>query len=58
MLKDGIHGFCMELADSVTGVSGGTVAFIMEFYDKFIGSVHDFGKSGSNGNRTEQFIIY
>lgn len=46
MLKDVIHGFCMALADSVPGVSGGTIAFIMGFYDKFIGSIHDltFGK--------------
>lgn len=46
MLREGIHGFCMALADSVPGVSGGTVAFIMGFYDRFIGSIHDlvFGK--------------
>ena len=36
-----IQGFCMALADSVPGVSGGTIAFIMGFYDKFIGSIHD-----------------
>lgn len=42
MLKEGISGFCMALADSVPGVSGGTVAFIMGFYDKFIGSIHNF----------------
>lgn len=29
----------MALADSVPGVSGGTVAFILGFYDKFIGSL-------------------
>ena len=29
----------MALADSVPGVSGGTVAFIMGFYDAFIGSI-------------------
>lgn len=63
MLKDGINGFCMALADSVPGVSGGTVAFIMGFYDSFISSIHDltFGKirekkncrkiSGKTGNR-------
>lgn len=34
-----INGFCMALADSVPGVSGGTVAFILGFYDKFIGSL-------------------
>lgn len=46
MLKEGIHGFSMALADSVPGVSGGTVAFILGFYDRFIGSVHDvvFGR--------------
>lgn len=46
MLREGIDGFCMALADSVPGVSGGTVAFIMGFYDRFIGSIHDlvFGK--------------
>lgn len=46
MLKDGIHGFCMALADSVPGVSGGTIAFIMGFYDNFISSIDDlvFGK--------------
>ena len=27
------NGFCMALADSVPGVSGGTVAFILGFYD-------------------------
>lgn len=47
MLRVGVNGFCMALADSVPGVSGGTVAFIMGFYDRFIGSVHDlaFGTS-------------
>lgn len=46
MLRDMINGFCMALADSVPGVSGGTVAFIMGFYDAFIGSIHAivFGK--------------
>lgn len=46
MLREGMNGFCMALADSVPGVSGGTVAFIMGFYDRFIGSIHDltFGK--------------
>lgn len=36
----------MALADSVPGVSGGTIAFIMGFYDRFIGSIHNlvFGK--------------
>jgi len=36
-----INGFCMSLADSVPGVSGGTIAFILGFYDKFISSLDD-----------------
>lgn len=46
MIKESINGFCMALADSVPGVSGGPIAFIMGFYDRFIGSIHSlvFGK--------------
>ena len=42
------RGFCMALADSVPGVSGGTVAFILGFYDRFISSLDDlfFGGGG------------
>ena len=40
-LINAIRGFCMALADSVPGVSGGTIAFILGFYDKFIGSIND-----------------
>ena len=56
MLRDGINGFCMALADSVPGVSGGTVAFIMGFYDDFIGSIHClvFG----NMKQKKQAFIY
>ncbi len=28
-LINGVRGFCMALADSVPGVSGGTIAFIL-----------------------------
>lgn len=31
----------MALADSVPGVSGGTIAFLMGFYDVFVGSLDD-----------------
>ncbi len=34
-----IGGFLMALADSVPGVSGGTIAFIMGFYDEFIEAI-------------------
>lgn len=45
-----INGFCMALADSVPGVSGGTVAFLLGFYDKFIGSLDNLFR----GNKEEK----
>lgn len=39
-LINGVRGFCMALADSVPGVSGGTIAFILGFYDQFINSLN------------------
>ena len=38
-IVNAFRGFCMALADSVPGVSGGTIAFILGFYDKFINSL-------------------
>lgn len=38
-LNDGFHGLCMACADSVPGVSGGTVAFLMGFYERFVGAI-------------------
>ncbi len=56
MLREGINGFCMALADSVPGVSGGTVAFIMGFYDRFIGSIHNLVFQGKKEKK--EAIIY
>lgn len=39
MIINFIRGLVMALADSVPGVSGGTIAFIMGFYDKFINAL-------------------
>ena len=53
-----IRGFCMALADSVPGVSGGTVAFLLGFYDKFIMSL-DHLMSGTKEEKIEaiKFLI-
>lgn len=53
-----IQGFCMALADSVPGVSGGTIAFLLGFYDKFIGSLDDI-ISGTKEEKKEavKFLI-
>lgn len=40
MVRTAVNGFFMALADSVPGVSGGTIALIMGFYDNFIGSIN------------------
>lgn len=53
-----IQGFCMALADSVPGVSGGTIAFLLGFYDQFIGSIDDLMR-GSKEERIEavRFLV-
>ena len=53
-----IQGFCMALADSVPGVSGGTIAFLLGFYDRFIGSLDDI-ISGTKEEKKEavKFLI-
>ncbi len=51
-----IRGFCMALADSVPGVSGGTIAFLLGFYDKFISSLDNL-ISGSKEERKEAIFF-
>ncbi len=51
-----INGFFMALADSVPGVSGGTVAFILGFYDKFITALDDLFRG--NINKKKEAIKY
>ena len=58
MVLNFIRGFCMALADSVPGVSGGTIAFLLGFYDKFIGSLNSL-ISGTKEERIDgiKFLI-
>ncbi len=51
-----INGACMALADSVPGVSGGTVAFIFGFYDRFISSLDNLF-SNNKGHRKESLLF-
>jgi len=51
-----INGFCMSLADSVPGVSGGTVAFILGFYDNFISALDDIFRG--NWEAKKKAFIY
>ena len=43
-----IRGFCMALADSVPGVSGGTIAFILGFYDDFVNALNNLISSNKS----------
>lgn len=53
-----INGLCMALADSVPGVSGGTIAFLLGFYDKFIGSLDDLFRGKIEEKKTAlKFLI-
>lgn len=58
MIINAIRGFCMAAADSVPGVSGGTIAFLMGFYDEFIGSLNSLIK-GTKQERIDaiKFLI-
>lgn len=56
MLLNGIRGFCMALADSVPGVSGGTIAFLLGFYDQFIESLNHL--MGRDGQKRKDALIF
>lgn len=52
-----IQGFCMALADSVPGISGGTVAFILGYYEEFINSINALMSKGQNKKRAVSFLV-
>lgn len=56
-LKNSAQGFSMALADSVPGVSGGTVAFILGFYDKFIDSLNTLVSKKGEKKDALKFLI-
>mgnify|MGYP002609206443 CR=1 FL=1 len=58
MFLNAVRGFCMALADSVPGVSGGTIAFLLGFYDEFINSLNDMiGKDNAKRKSALIFLI-
>lgn len=46
----------MALADSVPGVSGGTIAFLLGFYDKFINSLNSL--MGKDKEKRKEAILF
>lgn len=58
MIRTIINGFCMAIADSVPGMSGGTVALIMGFYNDFVGGTHDvFYECGQKRKKAFKYLI-
>lgn len=56
MLMTMVHGFSMALADSVPGVSGGTIAFIMGFYERLLSALHQL--FGADRAQRRAALIY
>lgn len=58
LIMNFIQGFCMSLADSVPGVSGGTIAFLLGFYDEFIGSLDNLFRGNMEEKKSAlKFLI-
>jgi putative membrane protein len=57
MVFSAFQGFCMALADSVPGVSGGTIAFILGFYEEFLTALHNlFGHDRAERRNAVRFL--
>lgn len=56
MIKTMMQGLSMAVADSVPGVSGGTIAFILGFYEQFIGALH--GLMGNDIALKKNSVLY
>lgn len=57
IILDLIRGMCMAFADSVPGVSGGTIAFIMGFYSQFLDSINALVSRTSKEEKKESLIF-
>ena len=53
-----LQGVAMSLADSVPGVSGGTIAFILGYYDRFIGAINDLFFAGKDKIKRKKAFFY
>ena len=57
IIFDLIRGMFMAFADSVPGVSGGTIAFVMGFYSQFIGSISALTSPKAPKKEALKFLI-
>lgn len=58
MIIQFIRGFFMALADSVPGVSGGTIAFVLGFYDSFISALNTLFSRQSWAEKKQAIIFF
>lgn len=56
MIREIFQGFCMAIADSVPGVSGGSIAFLMGFYEPFINSLDSLSRR--DHDRRKEGLLY
>lgn len=56
MILTAFYGFCMALADSVPGGSGGTIAFILGLYERFLDALHNLVRG--TGQERKAALIY
>lgn len=56
MILNSIRGFFMATADSIPGISGGTIAYLLGFYDLFINSLDEIVR-GNKEERMNAFIF-
>lgn len=58
MVQTIFNGLSMSLADSVPGVSGGTIAYILGFYEQFISALHAlFGKNSTERKKALLYLV-
>lgn len=58
IISNMVRGMFMAFADSVPGVSGGTIAFVMGFYDAFIGSLNTLVSSKSSLEEKKKALVF
>ena len=58
-MKKYIYGFLMAMADSVPGVSGGSIAYILGFYEEFINSLNNIVSKDQNKRKQAlSFLVH
>ena len=57
-IKIAFFGLCMSVANSVPGVSGGTIAMLMGFFDDFVGAFNDVLYSKERRKKALIYVIF